>query len=137
MEKSPWEANGSSARQEIYHILWNLKYHKHKSLQLSLPPARWFESNSPILFQFYTPIYANVLWLVSFLQISPLKLCMYVTCAHVIILDLITPVICGKVYKSRSSSLCSFLQSPVILSLLWMNISPTPYSWRPQPLFFP
>jgi len=137
MEKSLWEANGSSASQEMYHILWNLKFHKHKSLQLSLSPARSFESNSPILFQFYTHIYAKVLRLVSLLQISPLKLCMYVTCAHVIIFDLITPAIFGKVHKSWSSSLCSFLQSPVTSSLLWMNISSTSYSWRPQPLFFP
>ena len=123
MEKSPsWEANGSLAGQEMYHILWNLKFHKHKCLQLSLSQARWFKSNSPILLQFYTPTYVKDLRLVSFPQISPLKFCMYVTwCAQVIILDLITPVIFGKEYKSRSSSLCSFLQSPVTLILLWMN----------------
>ena len=139
MQKSPsWEANGSSASQEMYHILWILKFHQRKSLHLSLSPARWFESISPILFQFYTPIYAKVLWLVSFLQISPLKLCMYVTRAHVIIiLDLIMPIILGKEYISRSSSSSSFLQSPVTLSLLWTNISWTPYSWRTSAFVLP
>ena len=58
-------------------------------------------------------------------------------CAFVIILKMITPVIFCKEYKSQSSSLCSLLQSPVTLSLLWTNISSTPYSWRPSAFVLP
>jgi len=44
------------------------------------------------------------------------------TCpAHLILLDLITRTILGKEYKSWSSSLCSFLHSPVTSSVLGPN----------------
>jgi len=44
------------------------------------------------------------------------------TCpAHLIFLDLITRTILGEDYRSLSSSLCSFLHSPVTLSL-WAQI---------------
>jgi hypothetical protein len=42
--------------------------------------------------------------------------------AHLIILDLITPVTFDEAYKLCSSSLCSLLQPPVISSLLVPNI---------------
>ena len=42
--------------------------------------------------------------------------------AHVIILDLISRTILGEQYRSLISSLCSFLHSPVTLSLLGPNI---------------
>jgi hypothetical protein len=46
------------------------------------------------------------------------------TCpAHFILHDFITRTIVGEQYRSRSSSLCSFLHSPVTLSLLGQNIS--------------
>ena len=45
------------------------------------------------------------------------------TCpAHLIFLDLITRTILAEAYKSLSSSLCSFLLSPVTSSLLGPNI---------------
>jgi len=45
------------------------------------------------------------------------------TCpTHLILLDLITRTIFGVEYKSLSSSLCSFLHSPVTSSLLKPNI---------------
>jgi hypothetical protein len=43
---------------------------------------------------------------------------MHATCsAHLIALDLITPIIFGEGYKSPSSWLCSFLQPPVMSPL--------------------
>ena len=42
--------------------------------------------------------------------------------AHVILLYLITQTILGEQYRSLSSSLCSFLNSPVTSSLLGPNI---------------
>jgi hypothetical protein len=42
--------------------------------------------------------------------------------AHLILLALITLIILGQEYKLCSSSLCSFLQPPVTLSLLGPNI---------------
>jgi len=47
----------------------------------------------------------------------------HATCpTHLILLDLITRTIIGKQYKSLSSSLCSFLHSPVTSSLVGPNI---------------
>jgi len=55
---------------------------------------------------------------------KPLFSSILATCpAHLIILDLITRTILGEEYRSLSSSLCSFLHSPVTLSLLGSNIS--------------
>jgi len=42
--------------------------------------------------------------------------------AHLILLDFITRTILGEEYRSLSSSWCSFLHSPVTLSLLGPNI---------------
>ena len=54
---------------------------------------------------------------------TPLLSPIHATCpAHLILLDLITRTIFGEQYKSLSSSLCSFLHSPVTSSLLGPNI---------------
>ena len=78
--------------------------------------------------KYYPPVYAWVSQVVSFHHFSPPKSCIHlsfirVTCsAHLFLLDLITRTILGEQYRSLSSSLGSFLHSPVILSLLGLNI---------------
>ena len=54
---------------------------------------------------------------------TPLLSPICATCpAHLILLDFITRTIVGEKYRSFSSSLCSFLHSPVTLCLLGPNI---------------
>jgi hypothetical protein len=65
--------------------------------------------------------------------LSPIR----ATCpTYLILLDFITQKILGEEYRSLSSSLCSFLHYPVILSLLGPNILPQhPVLKRSQPTF--
>ena len=62
---------------------------------------------------------------------SPLPIC--VTCPDPLIrLDLIILIIFVEEYRSLSSSLCSFLHSPVTSSLLAQILSSAPYSQTPS-----
>jgi hypothetical protein len=58
----------------------------------------------------------------------------HVTCSvHLIPLDFITRTISGEEYRTLSSTLCSFLHSPVTSSLLGPHIfSSAPYSHTPS-----
>ena len=73
---------------------------------------------------YYPPIYVWDFQVVSSspkscISLSPIR----ATCsAHLIILDFTTRTILGEEYRSLSSSLCSFLHSPVTSSLLGPNI---------------
>ena len=103
---------------------------------LSLSWARSIQSMPSIplpedLPYYYLPIYAWVSKVVSFPQVSPPKPCMHLcpplpiraTCpAYPILLHFITRTIFGEQYRSLSSSLCSFVHSPVTSSLLGPNI---------------
>ena len=64
---------------------------------------------------------------------TPLSSPIRATCpAHLIRLDFTTRTILGKEYRSFSSSLCSFLHSPVTSSLLGPNTLLNPYSQKPS-----
>ena len=59
--------------------------------------------------------------------------------AHRILLDIITRTIFGEQYTSLSSSLCSFLHSPVTSSLLAPNLQPRTviFNYIIYPCFYP
>jgi len=124
MERNPyWEANLFSASQEVPRILWNPKdhYRVHKTQSpvrilnlinpVHAPPHLTFWRPILILFS----IYAWVFKVVSFPLISPLKPSMYLSSPPYLLHGphLITQIILGEEYSSVSSSLFSFLHSPV------------------------
>jgi hypothetical protein len=94
---------------------------------------------------YYPPIYSWVFEVVSFPQVSPTKTLytfllfpIHATCpAHLILLDFITRTILGVEYRSLSSSLCSFLHSPVTSSLLVPNILLSTLFSNPPPVSVP
>jgi len=133
-QSSSWEANQFSASQETPRILWNPKVHYR--IHNSPPPVRILSQLNPV----HTPtshflkIHLNIIlpsmpgspkWSLSLrfpyqnpVYVSPI---LHTQPAHLILLDLIIQIL-GEKYRSLSSSLCSFLHSPVTSSLLDSNI---------------
>jgi len=135
MEHSPaWEANRFSASHDIHCILWSLKVHYrvHKcpphvhvlshinpvhaphpmswisililSSHLRLVSSEWSLS---LRFPHQNPVYTSLLPHTFYMPV------------RFILLDFITWTIFGEQYRSPSSSLCSFVHSPVTSSLVF------------------
>ena len=149
MEQSPsWRANRFSASQEILHILWNPKvlYRNHKCP----PPAPILSQLDPVHTPPHSTSWRSMLILSSHLCLGlpsglipsgfPTKtlytplLCIHATYPAHLFLDFMTRTILGEEYRWWSSSLCSYLHSPVTSSLLGPNILLNTLFWNTRSL---
>jgi hypothetical protein len=137
MEHSPsWEANRLSASQEIPRILWNPNVH-YRAYKCPPPVLSWgrFIQSIPT----HQTFWRCILILPYHLRLglprglfpagfptktlyTPLLSPIRATCpTYLILLDFVTRTILGEEYRSWSSSLCSFLHSPVTWRLQWVE----------------
>ena len=134
MEQGPsWEANRFAASQEIPRILWNPKVHYriHKcppsvpSLSqldpVHTPTSQFLILSSHLCLGLPSGLFPS--GLPTKTLYTPLPSPIRATYpAHLILLNFVTRTILSEQYRTLSSSLCNFLHSPVISSLLGPNI---------------
>ena len=138
MVQSPsWEANRFSTNQETPRILWNPKVH-HRTPKRP-PPVPILSQLDPVHIpkSHLLEIHLNIILPPTprspklFLSLSFPTKTLYMTLlsrirttctAHLNLLGFTTRALFGEVYRSLSSSLCSFLHSPVTSCLLDPNI---------------
>jgi len=138
MEQSPsWETNRLATSQENPCIVWNPKVHYRihncptpvpvlsQLDSVHIPTSHFLKIHLNTILPFTTES-SKLLFSSGFptkTMYAPLFYTISATCpVHFILLDFITRTILGEEYKSFSSSLCSFLHSPVTSSLLGPNI---------------
>ena len=150
MEHNPWKANRFSASQETPCILWNPEVHYR--FRKCLPPvpilSQIVQSTPPhptswrFILILSPSTHGSFKWSLSFRfpHQNPIHTPhLPYTCYMLIPLDIITWTILSEQYRSLSSSLCSFLHSPVpssfvgpyiLLSTLFSNALILRYSFN-------
>jgi len=152
-QNSSWEANSSSLSKRITHIPWHrtVRDQLHNSppfvpILSQINPVHTLSFSSWRKFFIVQPYLCLVLPSHLLLSSFPtrtlhafLSLLLHATCpAYLIFIQCISIIIFSERYKSQSTSLCNFLQSPLTSTLSGQNISlKHPILKHSQPVFFP